>query len=276
MIHCLEEKKMSFQKSVLTVAVATALGVSPVVQADSITATWTGAYSLLAPNGDLILDNDSSTCIPGAIVVCTRFAISGTLTFDTATGTGAGTITPFSFLGGGPKTYTGLSFQSVGGGLVLGNMMWDWNGTFGVPVSVVLDAAGFFGALASGVTGGQPITGGATPASDNGESFFASGAVLATTTWNTTDIGTVQLGDNPSGTLPLLADAKSIGGSPMRVGPTLTFNDNFDILSVQITACTDTDGGVCGAPPAVPIPATAWLFGSGLIGLGAMVRRRKR
>jgi hypothetical protein len=106
--------------------------------------------------------------------------------------------------------------------------------------------------------------------------YFASGAMLATTTWNTTDIGTVQLGDNPSGTLPLLADAKSIGGSPMRVGPTVTFNDNFDILSVQITACTDTDGGVCGAPPAVPIPATAWLFGSGLIGLGAMVRRRKR
>jgi hypothetical protein len=269
---------MNFQKSALTVAIAATIGVAPVVQADLITATWTGVYTHLDVVGGLMVDTDLSNtaCMPGAIVTCSRHAITGTLTYDTVTGTGAGTMAPFSFFGGGPRSHTGISFQSIGGGLILGNMVWNWNESSGVPQTVVLDAAGFFGALAGGVTASQTITGGATPASDNGESFFAAGAPLATTTWNTTTIVGTNIGTNPSGTLPLIADKKSIGGSPMKTGPTEGFNANFDFLSLEIVSCSDTDGGVCGAPPAVPIPTAAWLFGTGLIGLGAAARRRKQ
>ena len=39
-------------------------------------------------------------------------------------------------------------------------------------------------------------------------------------------------------------------------------------------ACLSKDGS-CGAPPAVPVPAAVWLFGSGLLGLVGVARRRK-
>lgn len=86
-------------------------------------------------------------------------------------------------------------------------------------------------------------------------------AVMATTTSNTTDIGAVALGTNPSGTLPLIAD--TIGGSLMRAGPFPGFNPNFDITSVTISS---TD---------MPIPAVIWLFSSSLVVLVGVARHRR-
>jgi hypothetical protein len=130
-------------------------------------------------------------------------------------------------------------------------------------------------ALSGGVAVSQNLTGGATPASENGDGAFNGGGILATTTWNTTSIAPpVALGDNPSGTLPLIAD--TVGGSPMQIGPFNGANFNFDLMSVQVTGCTDTDGtSYACAPAAVPIPATAWLFGSGVLGLAGLARRRR-
>ena len=85
---------------------------------------------------------------------------------------------------------------------------------------------------------------------------------MATTTFNTTDIGTVIVGSNPSGTLPFTDDG--IGGSPMKAGPFPGFNANFDITDLTITSVTP-----------VPVPAAVWLFGSGLLGLVGVARRKK-
>ena len=97
---------------------------------------------------------------------------------------------------------------------------------------------------------------------------------MVTTTWNTTDIDPegdgLQLGDNPSGQLPLIADTVvdstngdvGIGGNPLQqVFP--GFNPNFDITSLTI---------IDPIYP-VPVPAPFWLFGSGLLGLAAAARR---
>jgi hypothetical protein len=252
--------------------------VSTQASAAIITGDWNGIFTMLDANGGLLFDTAGST--GNAPWAKSRTNITGTLSFNTSTGSGSGTVTAFSFFGGGKATASAISFQAIGNGaggpgtLVLGNMGFTWNGNVGIPVSLVLDAAGFFGCLGSGIDSkSETCTGGALPASDGHASAVggptADGnigpAVLASTTWNTTTIGTGSLGTNPSGTLPLIADKKSIGGSPMKSGPFAGFNANFDITSVHITS----------QGPVVPVPAAVWLFGSGLLGLVGVARRRK-
>jgi hypothetical protein len=54
-----------------------------------------------------------------------------------------------------------------------------------------------------------------------------------------------------------------VGGSPMDNGPFPGFNANFDITSVHVTSVST-----------VPVPAAVWLFGSGLLGLVGVARRK--
>jgi hypothetical protein len=188
------------------------------------------------------------------------------------------TMDPYSWGGGGNFMFNTISFSAIGdgaggpGSLLLGNMLLDWNGTYYIPISVVWDASGFFSELGTGLAVGQVLAGGATPASENGDGAFPGGAVVATTTWNTTTIGGGTIGTNPSGTLPLIAD--TVGGSTMTSGPFAGANFNFDIRELTIASCADTGTGTnaCAAP--VPIPAAVWLFGSGLVGLVGVAGRR--
>jgi hypothetical protein len=274
----LEEIIVKLNKTLLSSAVAATIGVtgatvSTQASAAIITGTWDGIFTMLDSDGGLLFDTGGST--GNAPWLKTRTDITGTLSFNTSTGAGSGTVTSFSFFGRGLASATSVSFQSIGGTLVLGNMGFDWNGNVGIPVSIVLDAAGFFGCLGDGFSKSEICTGGVLPASDGHTSALggptADGnigqAVMATTTWNTTTINGGSLGQNPSGTLPLIADKKSVGGSPMKSGPFAGFNANFDITSVHITS--DPPG------PVVPVPAAVWLFGSGLLGLVGVARRRK-
>ncbi len=200
--------------------------------------------------------------------------------FDTDTGAGTGTVNSFSFAAGGLAAATAVTFQAVGNGaggagnLVLGNLGFNWSGSNGIPVSIVMDATGFFGAVGGGLTTGDVVSGaGALPATD-GQGFGAKGSYtlpigpvpMATTSFDTTDIGTVGLGTNPSGTLPLTDDG--IGGSPMKAGPFPLWNANFDLTDITVTS-------VSGGGSVVPVPAAVWLFGSGLVGLVGVARRRK-
>jgi hypothetical protein len=221
-----------------------------------------------------------------------RTPISGTMTLDLNTGAGSGTVAPFDFFNGAnPWTTTGFSFQAVGdgfggpGSLVLGNILFDWHIYAGIPVSIVWDAAGLFGALSDGFSITETITGvGAIPASNGIKSGnYPIGATpIATTTWNTTALCTFTtpnqlpsgggcLTVSPSGGLPLIAD--TLGGSPMIDGPLYTYNVNLDITSITLypPVC---EYGVC--PPPIPIPAAVWLFGSGLLGLGAIATHHRR
>jgi hypothetical protein len=293
--------RLTNKKSLLTAAIAATISaVSASASADLITGSWTGLFTTLAPNGAVTANTDINDCVAPYLQVfsCTRTSIAGTLTFDTATGSGAGTVVPFSFLGSGLASATTISFQAIGdgaggpGSLVLGNMGFNWNANNGIPVSIVLDAAGFFGAAHLGVTASQTVTGGATPESDNTTGAGAIGpAVLATTDWNTTTIPGATLGTNPSGTLPLITDVivditngdVGIGGTPMPAGPFPGFNFNFDITSVHIDSCVETGnnpGGDptagCAAGPVVPVPAAFWLFGTGLAGLAGAARRWRK
>jgi hypothetical protein len=260
---------MNFKKTLVATAMATAMGITTYANAAVITGTFTGAFTMLNAKGQITYNSDVGSCYDVANTIntgqCARTAISGSMSFDTTTGAGSASITPFSFFGSGLASATSTTFQAIGNGfggpgtLVLGNMGFNWNFNYGIPVSIVMDASGFFGGPL--VAGASDNTGGASP---------IGGALMATTTWNTTAIGTVVLGTNPSGTLPLVNDTVvdvtnadvGIGGSPMATAPFAGYNANFDVMTFTPDAT-------------VPVPAAAWLFGSGLVGLVGVARRKR-
>ncbi len=247
----------------LATAMAVALGSAVLPSnspADDIIMNWSGVFTMLQPDGVALVNGDGPSTAPW---YQRRTAVSGTLSYDTAAGSATATIAPFSFFGSGLAIATTVTMQSIGDGsggpgtLVLSNMGFNWNSNNGIPVSLVLDGNGLFSAFGTGVTTGSNVSGaGSLPASDNtlfnfGKTSYTlpiGPAPLVSTTWNTTDIGTVNLGTNPSGTLPLITDSVTdttnsdigIGGSPMKAGPFPNFNANFDFASFSVTSVTDT------------------------------------
>jgi hypothetical protein len=78
------------------------------------------------------------------------------------------------------------------------------------------------------------------------------------------------IADAAEDTAILGGDKTGIGGSPMLSGPFPGYNANFDVDTITITGLTIVD------PEPVPLPAAVWLFGSGLLGLLGIARRKKR
>ena len=318
------------KKTILKTAVAAVLGatVAAPAQAGVASFDWDGVFTMLSSDGK----GFGNTSAPkGANTFQTP--ITGTMQFDTVTGAGTATLVPFDFFGNDstlPAEAVGIKMQAIGDGmggpgtLVLGNMLFNWNGNNGIPVSLVLDAAGFFtgsanGDLGDGVLNQADVAAyGATPASDgtyvgagspgtvNGPGGFPGylglGPVpISTTAWNTSFGAGCTVGNcanvSPSGVLPLVMDTGAnasdfiandggtIGGNPMSSGSFQGSNANFDITEMRATGfdanatiapnCDfDPSGALC-AMPAVPVPAAVWLFGSGLLGLVGVARRKK-
>lgn len=306
------------KKSVLKTAIVAALGVSAVAatsvaSAGVMSATWTGYFVMLDPAGNA-LANTSLSSKTNQLVT----AVSGTMQFDDVTGAGTATLVPFQFFNGDPTlpaSAVGINMQAIGDGmggpgtLVLGNMLFNWNTNNGIPVSLVMDAAGFF---AGDMTAGGPNS--AIAASDgtyvgtqpgtfeDANGYLAMGPMpMVTTAWNTSlgagcAIGAC-MGNANSGILPLVFDTATnsaydgantggtIGGNPMADGPFTGYNANFNIATITPTGydanamlapnCSWDPSGNCFQGGEVPVPAAVWLFGSGLLGLVGVARRRK-
>ncbi len=263
---------MSIKSIVLT---ATLLTVSTSMNAAIFEFHFTGQYTLLGTNG----------------VYADQQAIDSTLTYDDSSGTGfsAGlTIANFNTFGATASIYDITLQRESGTNLIVGNMLADWNSNIGVPLSMVWDATGLFNAIDYGLLAGDVISGtnlkrngaiitdvgSVVPASDGtlnpntGLLLNQGPAPLAVTTWNTTTLCTPDLdciGNALSGGGPFTDDG--ISGSPMIDGPFRGMNVNFDIGSGNSLTVLSVSS--------VPVPATVWLFGSGLIGLIGVARRKK-
>ncbi|MFZ5621979.1 MAG: choice-of-anchor U domain-containing protein [Pseudomonadota bacterium] len=280
------------RQKTLVAAVSLALGATLAPQTASATQytfNWTGYFTMLDSTGSALAN---TSLAKGT----NRFQtpISGTLTYDDATHTGSMTIDAFDFFSGtAPAVASGVTLSDTDGAgagtLLLGNMLFDWNGNNGIPVSIAWDAAGLLSYLAGTPTVGATLSGtGASPASDGTYtdatySYLALGATpVATTEWNTTlaagcsvgadsdftnNVGGGCMGVNPSGALPLVTDTAAnsnefamgdgvgIGGNPMADGPFQNFNANFDLTS--LTLISDGSGPVFTEPADVSQAATA-------------------
>lgn len=257
--------------NLLAAAVLAAVGgasVSQTATAEVLTFDWTGMWSRLGDNGAAWANNSLSAKGSNQFIT----PITGTLTYDTVTGTGTASVAPFQFLNGNPTlpyTFEGINLQAIGDGmggtgpLILANMLYSWNSSSGIPVSLVWDGTGFFQAIDAGIPSGF-ITGiGSAPAIDGTYTNPTFGYIqlgptpLATTSYDTTNInGCVELdcsGINPSGGLPLIMDTamnvsdydlttptlsdlanEGIGGSPQQTSPFFSANENINITTLVL------------------------------------------
>jgi len=197
-----------------------------------------------------------------------RTQISGSISINKTTGAGTATVNPFSFIGGGPYEISNFELQAIGNGMMLGNMNTTWSGSL-FTNQIVLDASGLFSDWESN---GFPFPGDVydsayctssdtctTPASNDIRKYrYPIGSVpISTSSFNVTGnagVGTT-LADISLGT------DDGIGGSPMDNGPFSGFSVNLDFTTLTVTT--------------IPVPASAWLFGTGLISLLSIARKRR-
>ncbi len=235
---------------------------------------FTGQYTLVDPAG----------------LPMEQQPIESTLTYNSNSGVGSSpelAISNFDTFGNTATIYD-ISLEHVTGtNFIIGNMLVDWNFSFGLPVSMVWDASGLINAIDFGLEAGDIISG--TDLKRNGTSIFDVGsaipasdglsstalgtlnqgpAPLAVTTLNTATLcspGSDCIGNALSGGAPFTDDG--IAGSPMIDGPFPGLNVNFDIGSGNSLTVVSVRE--------VPVPGAIWLFGSGLLGMIGIARRRK-
>ena len=312
-----------------TAIIATLLATTSTAEAQLLEFDWTGAFTLLHTSGDALNNGDFSINTTNGY----RTEITGTIRYDSFTGAGTATVTPFEFFGGGPLTVHDYTLQAIGdgnggqGNLIQGDLLFDWAGNLNIGVDIVFDAGGF---LTSGIfdagnnyTGAVPVgfdvplgagavspdtepTGGMCAYFLSGYCFVAfddpTNPLPATYTLPSTGIayttapgftvldGGPQLMSTIDGN-PFAAETSVItqigvdgvlgtaddvvwsgnrhtdglSGIRMDNGPFSGFNANFDVRTMTLTS-TDL------LP--VPVPAAIWLFGSGLLGLIGLARRK--
>ena len=278
---------MRLKRTLLTTAVAlsTSMGSAQAVQ---VNYGWTGLFTMINPEGAILVNSDS-TYNSGF-----QTEISGTIGFDTDTGAGTATIDPFNHFGGGPTFFYDITLQAIGDGnggagtLVQGNMLWDWSGTSNISVDIVLDAAGFFSSpdFATAAAVGDAVTLGPDAIGNSTGSvctyFHATYGCLGSTNADPAFMATVDGNPYAAEDVTILGydwdystnnwdiifsgnrHTDGIAGIAVDNGPFPGFSINLDIHTMT---------GIVVAP--VPVPAAVWLFGSGLIGLIGVAKRKK-
>ncbi len=247
--------------SVLVISLA-----SPTISfADVITFDFTGRLIVADPTGS-ILTNAGSTYTP----------IAASLTYDTLSGVGTSalSITMDEAWNGSIATFHDISMiHSPGSNTITGQVGVDWGGNFDMPLHIEWDATGLLNAIGYGLQAGDVLSGSTLYHDANGNGVQDPGEFLTdinsalpysssledTYYWNNFGI----LNPDLQGPAPLAATSNSLG---LTSGPFQGIRGYFDIGSGNSMHVVSVSS--------VPVPAAVWLFGSGLMGLIAMGRRK--
>ncbi|MEZ5541849.1 MAG: VPLPA-CTERM sorting domain-containing protein [Pseudomonadota bacterium] len=249
------------KNTIVAAAVAVALvATAPAAGAAVVSGSWDGLFTLYTDtlNGGQVFQNTSYPYYGDPTWgYGLRTQVSGTLSYDTTSGVGTASVSGFDWGNAGSWQIHDFTLQYAGdgaggiGSLIAGTFLYDWNNNIDLAASIVWDASGFLAAVSG--AGGTLISGtGALPASDSLE--LVSGIILP--------IGPAPLATSTiDAVFPLVDDG--IAGARLTSGPWTGFSVNLDITRIDPAV-----------PVTVPLPAAAWLFGVGLLGL-AMTARRK-
>ena len=187
------------------------------------------------------------TAIAAAVALAVGVGIASTASAGTAGLTGAGS-----------GTYTFTMFDGSGG-TVGGSSGSPWSFDFDAGTASITNTAPFFG---------LPWTAKNVTFADNGDGTY-SGNMLFDWGVNANIPVTIDWDITTGAVTTLDGDGDGILGNAMTAGPFVGFSPVFD---GPLTGQVAPGGG----PGPVPIPAAAWLFGSGLVGLVGVARRRRR
>ena len=222
-------------------------------QAAIINFDFTGRLVIADPYGAIIDDQ----------------AISASLSYNTSTGLGASalSITSTELLFNYPLIFHDISMTTQkGSNLVSGEVLVDWIENYNMLTRVEWDATGFLNAIDYGLQAGDVLSGSDLYRDANGNGVQDDGEFLFDIGSATPYSDSLQISSlNTQGPAPLAATSGSSGLDEST--PFTGYIAYFDIGSGNSMYVTSVS--------AVPVPAAVWLFGSGLIGLMALSKRKK-
>jgi len=220
--------------------------------------TWDGSVftdisDYTGPGGTSNVTASSTTTFFGALWTAHDIQVfaPGSYTFDVTTATAAAP--------NGANGETGTVAMNVASNQLGMHMLFDWNGNNNIDVVVIAEQNQVFGAGLGRFTSsacGTPFG----PVNNTAGCLWDGPGFVG---------GDFANAPDPSAPWGLVSvdsdDPDNIPGTPMATnGPFAGSNANF------MANMTPTP-----APSAVPVPAAVWLFGSGLMGLVGVARRRK-
>jgi hypothetical protein len=240
-------------------AVGFCLLVPAASQADLITFNFTGGLVVTDPLGTIVTNNGSPVT-----------PVAAMLTYDTVSGLGGSglAITMSGFLGSS-TTFHDISMTHLSGSnLITGQALVDWGGNTNMPLHIEWNATGLFNAINYGLQAGDIISGTNLYRDTNGNGVGDPGEFLTNVSSATPYSDGLQRQQgyhSLQGPAPMAATSRSMGlDNTTGLGGVRGYIDIGSGNSMHVVSVTP-----------VPIPAAAWLFGSGLLGLFGVASRRK-
>lgn len=240
--------------------ILTVAGVSlpSVASASIITFDFTGRLTVVDPNGNLFNNvNNGGWQTP----------IAATLTYDTNVGVASSTLSvSIGDWYGSPAYVHDITTSSVTGNIIDAQYLGDWNGNNDMPALLQWDATGLINAIGYGLQVGDKLSGNSLYRDYNNDHVYDPSELLTANLGSATpysDTLISGLGIPLQGYAPLAATSASQG---FTAGPFTGVVAYFDIGSGNSMYVTSVSS--------VPVPAAMWLFGSGLLGLFGLARRK--
>jgi hypothetical protein len=253
-IH-LAKRGMALLAMIFTIA---GVSIPSVAAASIITFEFTGRLTVVDPYGNLFNNiNNGGWQTP----------IGAALTYDTNIGVTSSTLNVnIGDWYGSPAIVRDITTLSMTGNIIDAQYLGDWNGNNNMPAHVQWDATGLVNAIGYGLQVGDKISGNSLYRDYNHDGIYDPSELLTANLGSATpysDSLIAGLGIPPQGYAPLAATSASQG---FTAGPFTDVVAYFDIGSGNSMYVTSVS--------AVPVPAAVWLFGSGLLGLLGVARRK--
>jgi len=243
-----------------------------ITQADIITFDFTGRMTVIDNLGGVVGGGtDGYTPISAQLTLDTLYSSPGTFNPNDLVGTSTLNISVNdSFFGvTTPAVFHDVSLSFVDASTVNGNFLADWNGNNNMPAEIVWDVSGLTTAVLFGLQVGDRISGNEMFRDFDGDGTAETqvignlnSAIPYADTLTYSPL--VYPAFTPQGPAPMAATAATpglISGVFEGIGVLLDIGSGNSMTVTSISA--------------VPVPAAVWLFGSGLIGLIGIARRKK-